>query len=190
MFGDEFDRIDNKRPGRWMALAFFALLFLMVVPVAMLLTYRGGLSGIWGTSALLFLAVIVGWAGLSLPRMWFISAHSPVDWVAAMMFRRVAPVPVVDESPAQLKARRGDLDGALALYKGWIEEHPKHLILRFHEADLLLREKKDPVAARRAYREASRLVHDKGARASKEEGEAERLAAAVLRDLDRVPARP
>jgi tetratricopeptide (TPR) repeat protein len=183
--GPDFDRIDNKRPTRIMAVAFLVFVFLMLVPAALLLWALGGSGGmgLWETATVLFLAVMLGWAALAGPRIWFMGRHSPVDWLAGLMFRRTLPVPVVDEGPAQLRARRGDVDGAIAMYDEWIRAHPALLTLRFHRAELLHHAKRDPVAARGAYREAVELVRRKGADATEEEQQSARLAEAVLRDL-------
>ncbi len=130
-----------------------------------------------------FLVLILGWTVVIGGRQAWMGSHSPVEWVYRSFLRREAPVPVLDEAPAQLLRKRGRPDEALALYRGWCEEHPDMAILLFRRAEILRVDLKDRMGAARLYRQFASRVRARDYRPTDEERDAAAIAEGLAEEL-------
>ncbi len=127
----------------------------------------------WSTASLIglgmFLLCIVGWTLLIGARTFWMGEHSPVEWAWNLTMKREAPVPVVNEAPAQLLRKRGDPRGAVALYERWIKEHPSHAILVFRLAEIHHHDLKNRGTAGRLYGQFASQVRAREHRPTEED---------------------
>lgn len=107
--------------------------------VGLLLSATGFISW-WAATAILALLLALGWGFLAGGRWAIVAERGFLEFLVRPVLRRAAPVPVVDEAPAQLLRRRGRYQEAAASYDRWIEEHPQSEGLHLRRAEILWRD--------------------------------------------------
>ena len=131
----------------------------------------------------MWLICLLGWLVIIGSRGWWMSESSPFEILWNMVMRDEVEPPKVDEAPAQLLRKRGNSDGALAMYRGWSEEHHDLAILLYRMAEILHHDLKDIARARSRYEEFVERVERKGSSATEEERTMAGYARLVLKDL-------
>ena len=181
-----------KEPGARSALAvtggFFLLVYAACFCTALVLGSLAGASsllGICGLAAFMFLLILIGWALLSLGPVLLTREGGLFDALVGMVWTRPGKPLELDEGPALLARRRGDLEEALRLYRQHLADLPHRLDLQYRIAEIEHRDRKDRVAAVRGYREFLRGLEGAGRSPSRHEEELAVLARASLRDLER-----
>jgi len=134
----------------------------------------------------MWLVVVLSWASLVGGRKYWMSSHSPVDFVWNLFVRREAAPLVVNEAPAQLLRKRGDHAGALTMYEGWAKQHTDLPMLVFRMAEIQHHDLKNRQAAARLYRQFAAHVRAATYRPTAEDEEHVRIAEVLADELIRV----
>lgn len=179
-----------REPGTLPAAAVVCAAFLLVVafvsgPVFLVADFMG-----WTTaeflkvSALLVLGVLVAWALMAAGQVAVIGENSIPERFLSWVFRREEPRLEVDDGPARLARKRGRSTDAVRIYEELFLEHPDHLELLFHAAEIAHHDFDDPVAAHRAYLRFLSQVDALERAPTDDEARAVSLARAYLADLE------
>ena len=179
-----------REPGTLPAAAVVAVAFLFLVlfvtgPVFLVAGFMGWTTAQFlKTSALLVVGVLVAWALMATGQLAITGENSIPERFLSWVFRREEPRLEVDDGPARLARKRGRPADAVRMYEDLFQEHPDHLELLFHAAEIAHHDLSDPATARRGYLRFLKLVDGLERAPTDDESRAALLARSYLTDLE------
>lgn len=146
-----------REPGTLPAAAVVAVAFLLLVlfvtgPIFLVAGFFGWTTAQFLKAAALAVgAVLIFWGALASGQIAITGENSIPERFLSWVFRREEPRLEVDDAPARLARKRGKPADAVRIYEDLFREHPDHLELLFHAAEITHHDLSDRVAAHRGY---------------------------------------